>query len=90
MAMRKCLLGLGLVLGMANVAGATPPVSPMVEGREPNPVAREFYETESVSFGYVAEAAPDAIGAGWWASRASWETLLNKLTMPLGTVELWD
>lgn len=92
MAMRKSLLGLGVVLGMANAAGATPPVSPTVEGREPNPVAREFYETETVSFGYVsiADAAPEVMGGGWWASRATWETLLNKLTMPLGTVELWD
>lgn len=90
--MRKSLLGLGVVLGLANLAGATPPVSPMVEGREPNPVVRDLYQTETVAFGYVAiaDASPDALGGGWWASRATWDTLLNKLTMPLGTVELWD
>ena len=44
MSLRKMLLGLG---GAVAVAGAgpvlaEPPVNPLVEGREPNPVARQL------------------------------------------------
>ena len=90
MSMRNGLLGLVVVLGLGGAAQATPPVNPLVEGREPNPVAREFYEEESVTFGYVGESVTDPFGANWWVSRVTWDLLLNKLTMPLGDVELWD
>lgn len=90
MSLRNGLLGLCVVLGFAGSAVATPPVNPLVEGREPNPVVREFYELEPASFEYVGESSPDLAGTSWWVSRATWELLLNKLTMPLGDVELWD
>jgi hypothetical protein len=39
------LTGLVAVAGLA-VAAPAPPINPQVEGREPNPVIREFHETE--------------------------------------------
>jgi len=90
MSVRNAVLGLGVVLGFTGSIGAMPPVNPLVEGREPNPVVREFYEPEPATFEYVGESPSDLVAAGWWVTRASWDSLLNKLTMPLGAVELWD
>lgn len=90
MCLRKGLLGLAALLTMTGAVLATPPVDPLVEGREPNPVVREFYETEPATFGYAGGSGSDAVfGATWWVSRATWGALLNKLTMPLGEMELW-
>lgn len=93
MMLRNGLLGAALVLVVAGSVNAEPPVNPLVEGREPNPVVREFYETEPATYGYVAEAGSEvktAASAGWWVSRAAWESLFNQLTMPLGSVQIWD
>ena len=48
--MRKCLLGLTGLLVAAGVAVADKPaggtIDPHVEGREPTPLAREFYQPD--------------------------------------------
>jgi len=91
MCLRKGLLGLAATLTITGAVLAAPPVNPLVEGREPNPVVREFYETEPSSFEYVDGSGSEVVvGATWWVSRATWELLLNKLTMPLGEMGLWD
>jgi len=46
MLLRNGLLGLMGLVAVAGLAIAAPPINPNVEGREPNPVIREFYETE--------------------------------------------
>lgn len=95
MAMRNKLLGLAAALAGAGVAVAEPPVNPFVEGREPNPVVREFYESEPPTFGYgagpVSPWADDARmpAAGWWAFGAC-QALADQMTMPLGMAQRWD
>jgi hypothetical protein len=90
MCIRQGLLAFVAVLaGMASVQ-AMPPQNPQVEGREPNPVVREFYGTESDQFEYAGEESAEPLAAGWWGSRAALGALFNKLTMPLGPMELWD
>jgi hypothetical protein len=43
MSVRKGLLGFAAGLATATAVAAEPPVRPLVEGREPNPVARQFH-----------------------------------------------
>jgi hypothetical protein len=89
MTARDGLLGLVLAAAGAGVAGAAPP---MAEGREPDPVAREFYAAEPAAFGYAAGPAPAAKPAvGSWVV-AVWGVLLDRMTVPLGTVPVtvWD
>ncbi|MBA4065433.1 MAG: hypothetical protein C0501_17315 [Isosphaera sp.] len=85
MSVRVGLFGL---VAAAGVAGAAP-IDPPPEGREPNPVVREFYGAEPATFAYVAPAAAPA--GGWWFG-ALWDGLVERLTVPLGTVpmEVWD
>ncbi|MCE9567573.1 MAG: hypothetical protein K8U57_36700 [Planctomycetes bacterium] len=91
MCLRKGLLGLAAMFTITGSVLAEPPVNPLVEGREPNPVVREFYETEPAPFEYAGGSGSEVVlGTTWWVSRATWELLLNKLTMPLGEMELWD
>jgi hypothetical protein len=52
MSVRTGSLGLlGLIAG-GGLAVAAPPINPFVEGREPNPVIREFHELEQPVAGY--------------------------------------
>lgn len=90
MCMRQGLLAVVAVLAVLASVQAVPPENPMVEGREPNPVVREFYEVEPPPFEYVDTETAEAVVSSWWVSRAAWDSLFNKLTMPLGPVELWD
>jgi hypothetical protein len=88
MSPRKALLGLAGVIGLTGSAAAGPPVSPLVEGREPDPVAREFYRDSTPVGGYVARPefpAPPASGAWLGLTAAVWDVLLDQLTVPLGT-----
>jgi hypothetical protein len=93
MSPRKALFGLMGVIGLSGSAAAEPPVNPLVEGCEPNPVAREFYQPETPIGGYVA--GPDASerpNAGAWLvlTAVLWDVLLDRLTVPLGTAVLPD
>ena len=84
------LVGLtGLFVG-ASLAVAAPPINPQIEGREPNPVVREFYETEKPIQEYgTGPVLPERSRlnhreADWPAIVTElWEMFLLRLTIPL-------
>ena len=63
MSVRKGLLGFVAGVATAWVVAAEPPVRPLVEGREPNPVARQFHEAEPPTFGYGGGPATAVMSA---------------------------
>ncbi len=87
----KARLGLvGLLAVTGRVAGE-PPVSPLIEGREPNPVVRDLYQTEEPVGCYVAPPEGDrgpVTGAQATFPALVWEVLLDQLTFPLGTAAM--
>jgi hypothetical protein len=98
MSMRKGLLGLAGMIGVTGLAAGVPepPINPHVEGRELNPVVREFYESEKPVQGYSpgpvilnsSTVDPDAETAGFVAVVAdTWDLLLDRLTIPMGRAE---
>ncbi len=95
--LRKALVALpGLVTGpgAGAAAWAGPPAATPIEWRETDHVARDFFQQETVSYGYTGcvggpEPAPSpARGPEWWAWGYLRELLLDRLTVPLGTVSL--
>jgi len=97
--LRKALVVLaGVATGPGPGAGAGawagPPAATPVEWRETDPVAREFFQQQTVSYGYTGcsggpgPAPSPARGPEWWAWGYLWELLLDRLTVPLGTVSL--
>ena len=61
MSPRTALFGLFAILGLLGQtaqAAAAPPASPLVEGREPDPVAREHYQPDQPIAGYVSRTGP--------------------------------
>ena len=86
-------LGLLGLLALAGRVAGEPPVSPLVEGREPNPVVRELYETEKPVGGYVPSSEPNdgptADGEPTFPVLV-WQVLLGQLTFPLGTAVMTD
>ena len=91
MSLRKWLPGLVGVLAVAGVAPAEPPVNPLVEGREPDPVTREFYQSDKPPGGYVSTPSVlEQPNSGAWVVIAAgvWDLLLDRLTFPLGTAEM--
>jgi hypothetical protein len=91
MSPRKGMLGLVGVLGLAGLAAGEPPVNPLVEGREPNPVAREFHQPETPVGGYVAgpEVPEQSHPAAWLVlTCVIWDAMLDRLTFPLGTAAM--
>jgi hypothetical protein len=93
MAMRNGLLGLAGTVAVAGGLRAEPPAHPLVEGREPNPVVREFHEPEPPPFTYAngfvrsGRAEVEGVSVPRW-----WGLMMDHLTMPLGTVpaERWQ
>lgn len=88
MSPRKLVLGLVGAFGLTAATAAEPPVNPLVEGRELDPVARAFHLPERTIGGYVAPpTASDESNAGPWLVMTTivWDILLDKLTFPLGT-----
>ena len=91
MSPRTALLGLLGAIGLAGQIAAAPPVSPLVEGREPDPVAREYYRDDAPAGQYVAPAGnlgqptPAAVLV---LSAIVWDLLLDRLTIPLGTAAM--
>jgi hypothetical protein len=89
----KALMGLIAVFGLSGLVVGEPPASPLVEGREPNPVAREFHQTEKPIGGYVVPTAvsdePNTDGEPNFPALV-WETLLDQFTFPLGTAAMTD
>lgn len=100
MTVRNGLLAMATGLAVAGTGAAQPPVGPGVEGREPNPIARDYHQSEPATFGYgggpAAAARPSSAlpGAGWWTVAVVWEIMLDRMTVPLGTVPTipgdWD
>ncbi len=88
----RIALGLFGVMAATESALAAPPVNPQVEGREPNPVIRDFYLPDSPPFEYGAgPVAPgEALSDRDWLAVAVWDLLMDRLTMPLGMAEVWD
>lgn len=103
MRVRNHLLGLAGLLAAAGVAAANPPgdaVRPQVDGREPTPIARDYYEPEAAVAGFSAVASfpmkslprnaeDGAIPLGDFASGFR-NAVLNYMTVPLGTVPIGD
>ena len=87
----RLLLGLLGAIGLAGQIAAAPPVNPLVEGREPDPVAREYYRDDAPAGRYVApvenpgQPTPAAVLV---LSAIVWDLLLDRLTIPLGTAAM--
>lgn len=93
MALRKCLLGLAGAIAVAGVTAAEPPINPLVEGREPDPVTREYYLPEKPLGGYVSSPMmPERVNPDVWVAIAAGvlEAMLDRLTFPLGTAVMTD
>jgi hypothetical protein len=95
---RNSLLGLaGVVALTATAAGKPPdlPAEPHVEGREASPVAREFYEPIAPPTRGLLPTHPLPKWATDPAPLADLvagirDTVLNRLTVPLGMVPVRD
>jgi hypothetical protein len=92
MSMRSGLFGLAGVLVVTGTAAAKPPdlpAEPLVEGREPTPVAREYYEADlSRPAAGGAQFLPPQTMPVWPVAdffSEVYDTVLNRLTIPLGT-----
>lgn len=81
----KWLFGILGATGVAMAAAAAPPMNPLVDGREPDPVARQFHEPDRVYGGYVAPVEPAAPSTWVSIGEGLWELMLDRLTFPLGT-----
>jgi hypothetical protein len=99
MARRTGQLWLTAVVATVGLGADKPPglpADPRVEGREPDPVAREFHRPESAAPRYGTgpvvppRATPARPGLVEAIVGGMWETALDRLTMPLGTVPVGD
>jgi hypothetical protein len=86
--MRRVLLGLVGAAAIGSAATAAPPGGPLSEGREVDPVARDFYLAP-----VAAPESADAPGAGHLGDTvggslflALGSAILNHFTFQLGTV----
>jgi hypothetical protein len=90
--MRNRLLSLAAVLAAAGAAAANPPGvadRPRTDGREPTPVARDYYEPQAVVIGFGSVPMMPAKKAsptlGDFATEIH-DAVMNFMTVPLGTV----
>lgn len=91
MSPRTALLGLMGAIAIAGQIAAAPPVDPFVEGREPDPVAREYHQADSPIGTYVPArtASEQGMNGGRLIlSAVLWDLLLDHMTIPLGTAVL--
>lgn len=90
----RSLVGIIAVVGTtAGMTSAAPPISPLVEGREPDPVAREFYLPDQPPSGYVSGSEHfEQSNADLWFILAVgiWDGMLDRLTIPLGAAIISD
>lgn len=80
----RMLLGAAVLVCVCVSAVANPPRGPLSEGREPDPVARDYYHGEPPT--PPAEGAAPA-GKPKASARAIWdvvEELLGEVAIPLG------
>ena len=89
MTLRRMLLGLSGAVAVSGMAVAAPPGGHLSEGRELDPVARDYYLTTPAPAAEAAPAREDQTPGdmfGWSLFADFRETILNELTIPLGTV----
>ena len=88
MSIWKPLVALVGTVGPSGMSAGEPPINPLVEGREPNPVVREYCLPETPIGGYVAGsgALERSNRVGWLVmTNLVWEYFLDQFTVPLGT-----
>ena len=99
MTTRRILLGLISAVAMCGAVAAKPPglqPNPLAEGREMDPVTREFYlpdptiaaTEDSTPSRALDKSAPRS--AVWFLLHGIHEAAMNELTIPLGTAEMWN
>jgi hypothetical protein len=83
MSIRNGLLGFVVLFSMTGAAVAAPdqPIHPQVEGRESNPVDREYYRTEKTVERYESELKHST------PTRGDWVRLLNNCSDLLEEVQ---
>jgi hypothetical protein len=95
MLMRNGFLGLMLLIALSAAALAAPPNKPLIEGRETDPVAREYYQGEKpAERPGNAPALPSSSKGEWVDMPNSWteivadacQVLLCRIIFPL---EAW-
>jgi hypothetical protein len=99
MVLRKGMLSLVGGITLTGAAVAKPPgepTPPLVDGREPTPIAREFHTTDHppAAFGTITLPTSRAPGKATPSGALPlaelvtgvWSEMFNRLTMPLGTV----
>ncbi len=89
--LRRMLLGLVGVAAVCGAVAAQPPgLQPgrQVEGRELDPVTREYYLPESPpNEDATPDRGPTATGGSFWAILfGAHAAIMHEFTMPLGTV----
>ena len=92
--MRRMLLGgvFGVfAVAVCGLATAKPPASPLSEGREPDPVTREYYQgeaptppAESAGPARVAQQLRDADAWSLLTTFTVLDSIVNGVVMPLG------
>ena len=99
MLLRSRLFGIVGVVTIAGAGVAQPPGGanpPLVDGREPTPIAREFYTNDNPTTAFGTITLPVARAPGQSAPKSVaplaefvagvWNEMLNRLTIPLGAV----
>jgi hypothetical protein len=77
------------MIGQTAQAAAAPPASPLVEGREQDLVAREYYQPDQPIAVYVRAPDPAPKPGAWLVlTIIVWDALLDHLTVPLGTADV--
>ncbi len=92
MTFRRKLFCLAAVVALCGTATARPPISPLPEGRELDPVTRDYYlvhpptiPTEDIA---PARTERPAVALALTAMLVSvCEAILQEMTIPLGTVQ---
>ena len=98
---RTGLLGVAACLVLAGWAAGKPPglpLNPHDQGKEPPPVARDFYQADEPMpplassrrgpAGRPPGPGLDVREVAWFAAAAH-DAVMNHLTMPLGLASLW-
>jgi hypothetical protein len=92
MSIHNGLLGLAVLVSMTGLATAAPapPIDPRVEGRESNPVEREYYQSEKAVGRYGSVPVPSSQSKDEWVellnswspmATKAWQLLLNQSSL---------
>lgn len=92
--MRRMLLGGVFAMAVGGAATAKPPAGPLSEGREPDPVAREYYNGETPPLpaedADPGREAPALRAPGAWPllTLSILDSILGGVEMPLGPLPM--